>query len=133
MNLLTRRADYAVKALLAIAGARGALPAGELAENLAMPRAFLRGILQTLAAKGLLVSSRGPAGGYSLSKPAKDISLSSVIKAFQGDICINECMFRKKLCPDRASCPLRKEIKAIESDVIKRLDKITVASLLKKL
>jgi Rrf2 family transcriptional regulator, cysteine metabolism repressor len=131
MNLLTRKTDYAVKALLTIAKAEKPMSANELTEKLAMPKAFLRGILQRLASAGLLASSKGSSGGFSLAKPARDITLSSAIKTFQGKISFNECMFRKKLCPDRSSCPLRKELLAVESDLIKRFDKITIASLLK--
>ncbi len=133
MNLLTRRTDYAVKALLTIAKAQRPLPAGELAKELSMPKAFLRGILQTLAAKKILDSAKGPSGGFSLARPARRITLASVIKAFQGELSFNDCMFRKRICPDRAVCPLRKEILDIESAVISRFETITINSLMKKM
>lgn len=133
MNLLTRKTDYAVKTLLTIARSRRTLSAKELTEKLSMPRAFLRGILQELAAAGILNSSRGVSGGFSLCIPAERITLASVMKIFQDKVSFNECIFKKKICPDRSSCPLRKEILSIESSVIKRLKSITLASLMKNI
>lgn len=133
MNLLTRKTDYAVKTLLTIARSKRTLSAQELTEKLSMPRAFLRGILQELAAAGILNSSRGVSGGFSLCIPAERITLASVMKIFQDKVSFNECIFKKKICPDRSSCPLRKEILSIESSVIKRLKSITLASLMKNI
>lgn len=129
MKLLTRKTDYAVKALLAIEKAKRPLSAQELTEKLSMPKAFLRGILQKLAAKDILASSKGISGGFVLAVPANQITLSSVIKAFQGKISFNECIFRKKACPDRRTCPLRRELTNIEDNVIERFEKISLASL----
>lgn len=129
MNLLSRRADYAVKALIKVAKAERPLSAAELAAELSMPKAFLRGILQSLASKRILGSSKGPSGGFSLAIPARRITLASVIRVFQGDISFNECMFKKKICPDRAACPLRKELLDIERSVLQRFEAITIVSL----
>ncbi|MEI7752314.1 MAG: Rrf2 family transcriptional regulator, partial [Candidatus Omnitrophota bacterium] len=53
-----------------------------------------------------------------------------LIRIFQNTIQLNECVFKKKICPNRSTCVLKKEIDSIEQDVFKRLGGISIASLL---
>lgn len=131
MKLITRDADYAVKAISLIAKEKRSFNANELVSRLGIPRAFLRRILQKLSASGILMSSKGKNGGFLLAKRAKDIKVADIITAFQGKISVNECMFKKRLCPNRSTCPLRKEILKIEKDVVARLNNITINTLMK--
>jgi len=129
MKLITRDTDYAVKAIAAIAKGKRAYTVNELVDKLGIPKAFLRRIFQKLANAGILLSTKGKSGGFSLARKPKDIKISDIIFAFQGKVSMNECVFKKKLCPDIRTCPLRKEIVKIEKDVVARLESISIASL----
>lgn len=130
MKLITRNTDYAVRALcyLAQQGDRF-VPVTEMVAVLKIPRPFLRKILQTLSGEGLLKSTKGQGGGFSPAVPAEKILLTDMIKIFQNTIQLNECIFKKKICPNRSTCVLKKEIDSIEHDVLHRLRRITIASL----
>jgi DNA-binding IscR family transcriptional regulator len=52
-----------------------------------------------------------------------------LIRAFQGPIKVNECIFKKELCPNRARCALKKKIDGIEKYVISELGSITIENL----
>ena len=130
MKLITRNTDYAVRALCYIARqSKRAVSATEMVSDLKIPRPFLRKILQTLSGEGLLKSTKGQGGGFSLAFPVEKILLADLIRIFQSTIQLNECVFKKKICPDRSTCVLKKEIDHIESDVLARLRRISIASL----
>ena len=64
-----------------------------------------------------------------MSQSAKRIFLTDLIRIFQSTIQLNKCVFKKKICPNRKECMLKKEIDAIEGDVLERLRRISIASL----
>ena len=86
MRLITKDTDYAIRALCHMAGQpAGALTsAAELCRRFDLPRPYLRRILQTLARRGILRSSRGPAGGFALAKSPARIRVADVLTVFQG-------------------------------------------------
>jgi len=132
MKLITRNTDYAMRALCYIVGqGEPSVSAAEMVTALKIPRPFLRKLLQTLSAEGILRSFKGQGGGFSLAKRPQDVSLADLVRIFQGTVDLNECIFKKKICPNRKTCMLRKEIRLIEQDVLKRLRGITIASLVK--
>lgn len=130
VKLITRNTDYAMRALCYIAKQRKeSVSAAEMVAELKIPRPFLRKILQVLSGEGLLKSVKGQGGGFSLAFPREKILLTDLIRIFQNTIRLNECVFKKKICPNRSTCALKKEIDLIEQDVLARLRGISVASL----
>ena len=133
MKLITRNTDYAVRALCCIAEQKQeVISADQLVKSLEMPRPFLRKILQTLNKEGLLNSSKGKGGGFTLAVSPGKITLTDVMKIFQGPIRLNECKFKKSDCPYISDCLLKKKIDEIEKEVIAKLKAITIASIIKK-
>jgi Rrf2 family protein len=131
MKLITRDTDYAVRALCFLAATKEKrVPVGALVRELRIPRPFLRHILQVLNKKGILKSYKGLGGGFELSVVPKRIFLVDLIRAFQGPLKLNECIFKRKVCPDRNKCALRAKINAIENRAVSELSSITIASLL---
>jgi len=132
MKLITRNTDYAVRALCYIAKQnKESVSAAEMVAELKIPRPFLRKILQVLSGEGLLKSVKGQGGGFSLSYPKEKILLTDLIRIFQNTIQLNECVFKKKPCPNRSTCVLKKEIDKIEDEALRRLGRISIASLVR--
>ncbi len=74
------RAGYAVRALIELAGTQEAVvPAEQLAREQAIPGKALEAVMTELRRAGLVLSQRGPDGGFSLAKPATEISLAEII------------------------------------------------------
>ena len=131
MKLITRDTDYAIRALCFIAKNRERLiTASELVKQLKIPRPFLRKQLQILNKKGILKSYRGIKGGFKLAIPPEKILLVDLIETFQGPLSLNECIFKKQLCPNRSICALRHKLCKIERRVISELNAITISSLI---
>lgn len=132
MKLLTKSSDYAIRALAALSGGRYKfLTAREIAAQEKIPYQFLRRILQTLIKHKLVTSREGLNGGFRINMKPADISVADIIRIFQGDVRLTECMFRKKICPNRPDCILRREIMRIARITEKEFEKITFAKLLK--
>jgi len=133
VKLITRNTDYAVRALCCIAEQKQeVISADRLVKSLDMPRPFLRKILQILNKEGLLNSTKGKGGGFALALSPGKITLTNVMKIFQGSIRLNECKFKKSYCPYISDCLLKKKIDEIEKEVITKLKAITIASIIKK-
>ena len=85
---VTARVDYAVRALVQLAsdGSVEPVKAEHLATAQQIPLKFLLEILRQLKQHKLLVSRRGPEGGYTLAKPAGQIAIADVIRAVEGPL-----------------------------------------------
>jgi Rrf2 family transcriptional regulator, cysteine metabolism repressor len=131
MKLLTKKTDYAVRAILTLSENKDCfLSARYISGAQNLPYHFLRGILQELIKHKIVVSREGAGGGFKLRKDPHSIGVVDIIKIFQGNIQLTECIFRKRLCQNRKVCALRKEIKRIESIVDKEFKGISIGKLL---
>lgn len=85
---VTAKADYAVRAVVELAGSSQQSPrkVDEVAKAQSIPVSFLENILTQLRSAGVVRSQRGPEGGYWLAKPAADTSLATVIRAVEGPL-----------------------------------------------
>ena len=90
---ITRAADYGVRAMIHLAGRplQSRCGIAELAKAADAPEAFLTKVLQRLVVKGLIVSHRGPTGGFQLNEPPAEISLLDVVEAIEGPVQLNLC------------------------------------------
>jgi len=109
---LSKKSEYALRALVAIARESRSLFIQEPARTENIPVKFLEQILLTLRRAGLLISKRGLGGGYVLRKAASEISLCEVISIMDGPLapvpCAADLPAEKCSCPDPATCPIRK-------------------------
>ncbi len=134
MKVLTKKTDYAIRALLMLGAKRGSyVSAKSIAAEQDMPYQFLRGVLQEMIRHGLIVSKEGVQGGFMMEKDADDIGVRQLIEIFQGRVQVSECMFRKQICANRSRCVLRHEIMRIEQVVSNEFEQVTIGKLLRKL
>ena len=131
---ITQEADYALRmmCLLAKETAAGNSPVGAatLAEGVAVPTRFGLKILHKLSEAGLVKTSRGAAGGYSLNRDPGSITVRGVIEAIDGPIEINRCLSETHVClnnPDKDCCRLHHVFEELNRHLTERLDRLTVA------
>jgi Rrf2 family cysteine metabolism transcriptional repressor len=131
MKLITKETDYAIRAVIQMAGTgKEYVSSRDIASEQDIPLHFLRRILQGLTKAGLVDSKEGISGGVRLRARAEDIHLDDLVRIFQGDIQLSDCMFRKRICSNRETCVLRKRIKKIDDMVTEQFKGITIADLL---
>ena len=83
---VSAKVDYALRAMLELAAAGGLVKGEQLATAQGIPQKFLESILIDLRHAELVASRRGVEGGYTLARPADEISLADVIRAVEGPI-----------------------------------------------
>lgn len=133
MLKVNRQTDYAIRVLLALAkqqqGAR--MSTREIQREMLIPAAFMVRIVAQLASVGLLTTFTGRDGGLQLSRPADMITLSDVLQAFEGPICLSECMKAQgdDDCPFRVHCPVRSKWGRVQAAMMRELASISFADL----
>jgi Rrf2 family protein len=133
MKLITRDTDYAMRALIYAARCRKErLSVTEVVSQTRIPKPFLRKIVRILNKNGIIRSYKGKGGGFSLACAPNKIYLFELIKTFQGPLRLNECFFKKHICPNTGACFLNKKLTRIEKHLLRELRPITIASLLAK-
>jgi FeS assembly SUF system regulator len=92
MFKISKMTDYGTLVLSEL-GADTATPtsAGDLAARIGLGGATVSKLLKGLAQAGLVTSQRGSGGGYSLARPASEISAASIIDAIEGPVAITDC------------------------------------------
>jgi Rrf2 family protein len=85
---VTAKADYAVRAVIELAGSRQDAPrkVDDVAKAQGIPVSFLENILTQLRSSGIVRSQRGPEGGYWLAHPPGEVTLAQVIRAVEGPL-----------------------------------------------
>ncbi len=130
MKLLTKRTDYAVRALIYLTGEKDQyVSARKVSKEEKIPYEYLRKIFRDLIRADLVRSSEGGKGGYALAVDPYKIKITDLITLFQGEIKLSECLFRKKICQNRATCVLRNKIKDIEDLVKNEFEALSIGGL----
>jgi Rrf2 family iron-sulfur cluster assembly transcriptional regulator len=102
---LTRRGDYAVRAMLALAEAGDRqLSAATIGALMLIPATFVPQVMADLSRTGMARASLGRAGGYRLARPADQISLLEVIEAIEGEGRHRTCVLRGGPCDALGQC-----------------------------
>ena len=85
---VTAKADYAVRAVIELAGTSQQTPrkVDDVAQAQGIPVSFLENILTQLRSSGIVRSQRGPEGGYWLAQPPEELNLAHVIRAVEGPL-----------------------------------------------
>ncbi len=128
---LTKRGDYAVRAVLALARAPGGklLSVRRIAEEMAIPVRFLPQVMGDLAAAGLVEATTGRAGGYRLARPPEAISLLDVVEAVEGDSRRRTCVLRGGPCGLDGHCDVHDVFFAAQDAMLNTLGATRLADL----
>src|ERR1041384_3899961 len=106
MLRLSKKADYALMAMKHLAQKRdvSSTSAREIAEQYGIPIELMAKVLQRLVRTGLLASTQGTRGGYTLGRLAASISVADVIQAIDGPLTVTACSTEKNTCEQFTRC-----------------------------
>jgi Rrf2 family protein len=135
---LTRRGDYAVRAMLALARAEAASPRGEhsgdgrlsvarIAAAEAIPPRILPSVMRLLTRAGLVDAQTGRTGGYRLARRADRISLLDIIEAVEGDMRRRSCILRGGPCLANGLCSVHDVFSSAHEALRDSLEEATLA------
>ncbi len=126
---ISRTSMYAISAMIQLAELPPGIPfpCSQMAKTGEMPERFLLQILRILVNHGLLESTRGTEGGYSLARPASQISLLQILEAVDGPL-ISELPLLECIHPE-ARIHLQKKLRQIAIDTCRHLADVLLVDL----
>lgn len=134
MIRFSKMADYGVLLLghFARSSAETLTSAAELAEAYHMPRSVVANLLKAFREEGLLVSKRGLNGGYSLARPAEQISLLEMLAVIDGPVRLTDCAVDAlaDTCEYEDVCTSRSPMRAVNQRIVDMLAELTLAELM---
>ena len=106
--IFSKKCEYGMQAILylAVKENNSLVSAEEISKVLKIPREFISKILQSLKESGLISSSKGKSGGFSLAKPASKIKLLDVVAAIDGLDMFESCVLGFPECSPTHPCPV---------------------------
>jgi Rrf2 family protein len=126
---VTAKADYAVRAVVELAGSSQDAPrkVDEVAQAQGIPVSFLENILTQLRSSGMVRSQRGPEGGYWLAQPPEEINLAQIIRAVEGPLVGVRGQRPEEIEYTGSAESLQQVWVALRSNLRKVLEHVTVA------
>lgn len=133
---ITSSIEYASRLMLTLAREYGKAPvsAESLSEADSIPSDFVSQILVKLRRAGIVLSHRGSAGGYALSRPPAQVTLGQVVRAVDGDVFEDVCGkydAGAKDCRHQDHCALSPVWRGLSGVINEYLESVTLAALLK--
>jgi Rrf2 family protein len=131
MLRLSKKADYALMAVrhLALQAEPTSTSAREIAEQYDIPIELMAKVLQRLVRAGLLISTQGTRGGYTLSRPSSVISVADVIQAIDGPFTVTACSTEKHDCEQYGKCSIRDPLWQIRERIAETLGMVSMAEM----
>lgn len=128
---LNVQTDYALRVLMYVALRDGELVRkGDIAGDYGISNNHLTKVVHRLATLGYLRTVRGRKGGMCLAQPAEKIGVGQVVRDFEPDFILVECLHQATShCRIQSICVLRGVLNEAIQDFMSRLDKVTLAAL----
>ena len=106
--------------------------ASELATLLGLGQPIVSKVLKLLCQDELLVSHRGPRGGYALARSAEKISVAQIIDALdEQPFGLTECVTHPGSCSVEQECHMRVNWQRINDIVRRTLEDVSVADMVR--
>ncbi|MBN1252808.1 MAG: Rrf2 family transcriptional regulator [Bacteroidales bacterium] len=135
--MLSNTCKYAIRSLIYIANYAGnekKIGIKKITNDLTIPPPFLGKILQNLVRKKLLISIKGPNGGFSLARDPEEISLYDIISKVEGEGYFNNCIIRLEPCScfteEISTCPIHRRFNQIRGELIHFYQETTLADII---
>jgi Rrf2 family protein len=114
---------------LALKSGPSSASAREIAEQYDIPIELMAKVLQRLVRAGLLISTQGTRGGYTLGRPAASISVGDVIQAIDGPFTVTACSTEKNDCEQYSKCSIRDPLWQIRERIAVTLGTVSIAEM----
>jgi len=128
---ITRSGEYGLRGLVFLAKQppEKVTLVSEISKRQNIPEPFLAKIFQRLSKAGLLRSVRGANGGFTLGRPAHEITMREIIEILEGPIALNRCLLGKGECEEEEVCPLHPVWEEVQQRFLDILDNTTMEDL----
>ena len=123
--MFSKSCEYAIRAVLyimkhSVDGKR--INIGQVCNAIGAPRHFTAKLLQRLTRKGIILSAKGPGGGFYFDPDEPDIPLIRIVEAIEGKDVFTGCALGLDKCSEDQPCPLHNHYKGIRTDILNMLN-----------
>ncbi|MBI1978196.1 MAG: Rrf2 family transcriptional regulator [Candidatus Omnitrophica bacterium] len=134
LRLYSKGCEYLIRCLSEISGSDcgNGFSIEAICKRAGTPKWFSRKIFQALAKKGVLVTKRGPGGGYHFRIHPSKVSILKVIQAIDGKNAFSKCIMRSSKCRGNDYCSLHPIWDGLKTSLINQLSTNTIDQLMKK-
>ncbi|HAH24396.1 MAG TPA: Rrf2 family transcriptional regulator [Prolixibacteraceae bacterium] len=135
--MLSNTCKYAVRALIYLGkysedGTKIGIK--KISSDLMIPTPFLGKILQNLVRQKVLVSTKGPHGGFGLGKKTSEISLYDIVRIVDGDDFFRNCLIGMQACSTHENaekpCPVHSRFGPIRAQLLLFYQETSIAGIL---
>lgn len=137
--MLSNSCRYGIRAVIYLANrplSDGKTEIKKISKDLDLPTPFLAKILQQLAKKKILSSSKGPHGGFSLLKDPRKITLIDIVNTIDGEDVFTSCLMHNGSCEgiekNKVRCTLHEDYEKSRKELIKLFSNRTIYELVMK-
>jgi len=129
---LSTRSRYGARLLVDLARNRdqGPIQIGEISKRQEISVKYLEQLIRPLKKAKLVTSVRGPKGGHLLSEKPENITLGQVVRLFEGQAELVECISYPEKCPMSDDCQVRLAWRDATRVLYQKLDATTIADLM---
>ena len=134
MDILRRNTDYALRAMVNLAGHYGEGPVStrDIAQFEGISYQLTCKLMQRLNNAGLVKSAMGPNGGFVLKRKPLKINLAEIIEAIQGPLSLSRCLIGDDVCPKQQNgCPITVKLTELQNNISDYLQSVTLDELLR--
>ena len=135
--MLSNTCKYAVRALIYLGkySADGTkIGIKKISADLAIPTPFLGKILQNLVKQKILVSTKGPNGGFGLGRKTDEISLYDIVRIVDGNDFFDMCLIGHHTCAtheaEEKPCPVHALFGPIRAQMLQFYQETTLTGIL---
>ena len=130
MIRISRMTDYATVLLAALArDPEACLSAPALAERTRIGMPTVSKVLKILQRGGLVRSTRGLHGGYSLARPAQAISAAAILDVLEGPVAVTDCSAGRGQCDIETTCGVGRTWQRVNLALRRSLHQVSLAQL----
>ena len=128
---LSTKTRYGTRILIELAQHRdeGAIQVTKIAASQKIPVKYLEQLLRKLKLSGFVKSVRGAKGGHLLAREPEDISLGQIVRLFEGQADLVECVSSPEKCDMASECLVRNAWQQATNVLYEKLDNISIADL----
>jgi Rrf2 family protein len=126
---VSARADYALRALIALAAEDRPMTAEQLAASQDLPISYLEAILMELRRGGIVASRRGPDAGYRFVRPPEELTPADVMRAVEGPLAEVRGLRPEATSYTGSAAPLQELWVALRASLRQVLEGVTIAQL----
>ena len=132
--MLAQKTRYALRSLLYLAekSAGDQVQLARIADTQRIPPKYLELIMLDLKKAGMVISTRGPRGGYLLAREPSEISFGEIVRTMEGPIALVPCASVNFYAPcgdchDEGTCAIRRAFATLRDQSAKLLEGISLA------